>query len=137
MATIVNKKFPIDISERTAVGFSLPLNGLAVFNPTYTTSDQIKSNLINFLLTNQGERVFNPDFGADLRLLLFDFTEDVTSDLQEIIQSRVRELFPSITIEEIEINRSSENIDANTIQLSITYSISNYGILDSLSINLQ
>jgi len=137
MATIVSKKFPIDISGRTAVGFSLPLNGEAVFNQTYTTSDQVKSNLINFLLTNQGERILNPTFGADLRLLLFDFTGDVISDLQEIIQSRIRELFPSITIEQIEINKSSDNINENLVQLSFTYSISSFGISDSISINLQ
>tara|TARA_B100000963_G_C22465522_1_gene597714 strand:- start:373 stop:792 length:420 start_codon:yes stop_codon:yes gene_type:complete len=139
MATVVSKKFPIDLSGRTAVGFSLPLNGKAVFNPTYATSDQIKSNLINFLLTNEGERVFNPNFGANLRVLLFDFEEEVISDLKEIIQSRIREVFPSITIEQIEVNKFPElsNTNPNQIQLSFTYSISSFGVSDSISINLQ
>ena len=62
MARIINSKYPIDSIARKAVGVSLPFNGPAVFNPTFTTREQTKSNLINYLLTNLGERVFNPNF---------------------------------------------------------------------------
>jgi len=133
MATIVSKKYPIDISKRTAIGFDFPLNGDAVFNQTFETRDQIRANLVNFLLTNQGERVFNPNFGADLRLLLFNFQDDVENDLVNIVRDRVKELFPSVSIERLTINRLD---DTNTIQLNITYSIQSFGISDSISINL-
>ena len=134
MANIVQKKFPIDISQRTAIGFNFPLNGPAVFNQTFETREQIKANLVNFLLTNQGERVFNPDFGANLRLLLFDFQDDVEVGLRDILQSNVRALFPTIQIEQFNITRLE---DTNTIQLSMVYSIESFGIRDSISINLQ
>tara|TARA_Y100000114_G_C11489672_1_gene199284 strand:- start:83 stop:487 length:405 start_codon:yes stop_codon:yes gene_type:complete len=133
MATLVPKKSPLDISQRTGIGFNFPINGPAVFNTTYQTRDQIKANLINFLLTNQGERVFNPDFGADLRLLLFDFQEDAEFGLREIIQDKVRELFPTVNIEQYDLIRTE---DSNTIQLSVVYSIQDFGITDSISINL-
>ena len=133
MATIVSKKYPIDISKRTAIGFDFPLNGDAVFNQTFETRDQIRTNLVNFLLTNQGERVFNPNFGADLRLLLFNFQDDVENDLVNIVRDRVKELFPSVSIERLTINRLD---DTNTIQLNITYSIQSFGISHSISINL-
>ncbi len=133
MANIVQKKFPIDISQRTAIGFNFPLNGPAVFNQTFETREQIKANLVNFLLTNQGERVFNPDFGANLRLLLFDFQDDVEVGLRDILQSNVRALFPTIQIEQFDITRLE---DTNTIQLSMIYSIESFGIRDSISINL-
>tara|TARA_Y100000114_G_scaffold156368_1_gene183337 strand:- start:4891 stop:5295 length:405 start_codon:yes stop_codon:yes gene_type:complete len=133
MANIVQKKFPIDISQRTAIGFNFPLNGPAVFNQTFETREQIKANLVNFLLTNQGERVFNPDFGANLRLLLFDFQDDVEVGLRDILQSNVRALFPTIQIEQFNITRLE---DTNTIQLSMVYSIESFGIRDSISINL-
>ena len=48
MAYVIKNKFPIDLNKRKAIGFSLPFNGPGVFNPTYTTRDQLKSNLINF-----------------------------------------------------------------------------------------
>ena len=133
MATIVSKKYPIDISKRTAIGFDFPLNGDAVFNQTFETRDQIRANLVNFLVTNQGERVFNPNFGADLRLLLFNFQDDAENDLINIVRDRVKELFPSVSIERLTINRLD---DTNTIQLNITYSIQSFGISDSISINL-
>ena len=88
MARILQNRFPIDSVARKAVGFGFPLNGPAVFVPTYTTREQTKANLINYLLTNKGERVFNPNFGADLRNLLFEnILNRTTDELQEIIQN--------------------------------------------------
>ena len=50
MARIIENRFPIDSIARKAVGFGFPLNGPAVFVPTYTTREQTKSNLIiNFM----------------------------------------------------------------------------------------
>ena len=51
MAQIIQNKYPIDTEARRAVGFGFPLNGDAVFVPTYQTRDQIKANLVNYLLT--------------------------------------------------------------------------------------
>lgn len=133
MATIVPKQSPLDISQRTGIGFSFPINGPAVFNTTYQTRDQIKANLLNYLLTNQGERVFNPDFGADLRILLFDFNGDAQQGLRDILQSKISELFPTVKIQQYQLKR---NEDINTIQLSIVYSIQDFGISDSIDINL-
>jgi|TARA_A100001515_G_scaffold128583_1_gene114916 phage baseplate assembly protein W len=134
MANIVQKRFPLDISQRTGIGFNFPIDGPAVFNQTFETREQIKANLLNYLLTNQGERVFNPNFGADLRLLLFDFQSSASEDLQEILQDKVKELFPTVNIEQFELNRLE---DQHTIQLSIVYSIQSFGISDSISINLS
>ena len=87
MARILQNRYPIDSNDRKAVGFGFPLNGPAVFVPTFTTRDQTKANLINYLLTNKGERVFNPNFGADLRNLLFEnVIEQTTEDLASATQ---------------------------------------------------
>ena len=125
MATVVSKKFPLDLTPSTAIGFGFPLNGDAVFNPTFQTRDQIRANLINFLLTNKG---------ADLRLLLFDFQDDVELGLQEIMQDQIGRFFPTITINQFNITKLENK---NTIQLSVIYSIQSFGISDSISINLQ
>ena len=90
MAEIISKSFPIDYNYRKAVGFALPMDGNAVFRPTYTTRDQIKSNLINYMLTNKGERGFNPNFGSNLRALLFEQIDDGDlDDLLEVIQLNI------------------------------------------------
>jgi|TARA_R110000782_G_scaffold50273_3_gene109087 phage baseplate assembly protein W len=135
MARILENRTPIDSVARKAVGFGFPLNGPAVFVPTYTTREQTKANLINYLLTNRGERVFNPTFGADLRNLVFENIVDVTSDeLQERIQNDISTYFPQVIVQEIKF----DNIpDSNTINFTLTYNILNFGITDDIQILLQ
>ncbi len=60
MAFSPQQIYPIDFNDSAAVGVDLPLNAPAVFRPNYTTKEAIKNNLINYYLTNQGERPLNP-----------------------------------------------------------------------------
>ena len=53
MAFNARKIYPIDTKPSVAIGIGLPFNGNAVFNSTYLTKDAIKSNLLNYFLTNQ------------------------------------------------------------------------------------
>jgi hypothetical protein len=58
---------PLDLQPRKAIGVSLPLSAAAVFNSTYMTKDAIRTNIINYFLTGQGERYMNPSFGTIIR----------------------------------------------------------------------
>ena len=52
------------------------------------------------MLTNKGERVFRPDFGADLRALLFENIIDAEiEDLRSIIQVDITRFFPNVSSE--------------------------------------
>ena len=135
MATLINQKYPLDLEARKAIGYGFPLNGNAVFKPTYQTRDQIKANLINYLLTNKKERVFNPNFGADLRSLLFEnIIENNLENLQDIIQSDINNFFPIVNVRKIKFERLEDN---NTINFSLTYDIASFDIEDTLDIILQ
>jgi phage baseplate assembly protein W len=135
MARIIQSKFPIDLTPSVAVGFGFPLNGDAVFVPTYNTRDQIKANMVNYLLTNKGERIFKPRFGADLRNLLFDNILDITTeDLQSTIQNELSVYFPNVEVKEIQFNNQPDN---NAVNFTLTYQIVNFGIEDSINILLQ
>tara|TARA_R110000796_G_scaffold26486_2_gene73600 strand:+ start:115 stop:522 length:408 start_codon:yes stop_codon:yes gene_type:complete len=135
MARILQSKFPIDLTPSVAVGFGFPLNGNAVFVPTYNTRDQIKANMVNYLLTNRGERIFNPNFGANLRTLLFENIEDTTIEsLNSVIQDSLARYFPNVVIEELQFDKDPDN---NTITFTLTYQIYNFGIKDSINIVLQ
>jgi phage baseplate assembly protein W len=135
MAQIIQNKYPIDTEARRAVGFGFPLNGDAVFVPTYQTRDQIKANLVNYLLTNRGERVFNPNFGANLRNLLFENILDTTTEeLEGRIQSDINTFFPEVQVKQVIF----DNIpDSNTINFTLTYQIVVFGIEESVNILLQ
>ena len=135
MAQIIANKVPLDLNARKAVGFGFPLNGSAVFVPTYQTKDQIQANLINYLLTNKNERVFNPSFGADLRSLVFrNPTSTSLGELQFEIESTLATLFPEIEIKEISFEDQSNE---NSITFNLTYNIITLGIEDSINILLQ
>jgi len=135
MAQIIQNKYPIDTEARRAVGFGFPLNGDAVFVPTFQTRDQIKANLVNYLLTNRGERVFNPNFGADLRNLLFENVSDTTTeDLRERIQNDINSFFPEVQVKQVIFNNIP---DSNTINFTLTYQIVLFGIEESVNILLQ
>lgn len=132
MAQIINQKIPIDSNTRKAIGFGFPFNGSAVFNPTYQTKDQVKANLINYILTNKGERVFNPNFGSNLRELLFENIENNTLEiLRQRIQNDISTYFPFILVQKIELNGRP---DENSIDFKLSYSVPNLGVEDYINI---
>jgi phage baseplate assembly protein W len=126
---------PRDLDKNRAIGISIPFNAGGVFNQTYSTKDQIKSNLINLLLTYKGERIENPEFGADLSRLLFEpLTEDLYPRMQNQIISSVNMYIPEITLLDIEI---TPNIDYNTVSINISYKLNISGQQDNIIIELQ
>mgnify|MGYP003667564918 FL=1 len=135
MAQIIANKNPIDSQPRKAVGFGFPINGDAVFVPTYTTKNQIKANLVNFLLTNKGERVFRPNYGADLRSQVFELLEsDSLEGLESTISEHIQNQFPTVEVKEIKFDPQPDN---NTLFFSLTYTVVLLGFEDTVNILLQ
>ena len=75
------KKFPNDTRPRVGIGVNIPFSDGGVFTPNYQTKDAIKNNIINFFLTNPGERPDNPSFGGGLRRFVFEQLSDENVDL--------------------------------------------------------
>lgn len=123
---------PQDVGQKRGIGISVLFNnGTNVFNQTFTTKDQVKSNLINYILTNKGERFFNPTFGGDLRASLFDpdsSFDNITARLEQEIYAYV----PNIIIRNIGIKKYS---DENLVNITLDYSINNQD--DTLVINVS
>ena len=124
--------YPIDFNSSVAVGANLPLNGPAVFTSNYLTKDAIKNNLINYFLTNPGERPLNPSFGGGLREFIFEqIAEDNLINLKEDISFKLDTYFPNITVEELNITPQD---DINQITVTMKYSVINTNITDNLEI---
>jgi phage baseplate assembly protein W len=133
MAFGENQIFPIDLNSSVAVGIDLPLNGPGVFKSNYQTKSAIKSSLINFLLTNPGERFLNPTFGAGLRDFLFRQINDSNLDfLKEDLQSKISTFFPNILVEKLEVLRENNQ---HSIKISFTYSIINTNLTDEITLS--
>jgi phage baseplate assembly protein W len=132
MAFGAKKIFPIDQRPGTAVGISIPFNAPSVFFSTYITQDAIRNNLINFFLTNTGDRYLNNNFGANLRAFIF---EQITSGnldfLKQDIQQLINQYFVNIKVENLDI---LESPDTNEITIQLIYSIINTGVTDQVEI---
>ena len=132
MAFGAKQIFPNDLRPRVAIGVNLPFNGPGVFVLNYTTKDAIKNNLINYFLTNPGERPANPNFGAGLRRYIFTQIESNNLDfIQEDIQQKLGDNFPNITVDSVEVLGQE---DYNIINIIIKYSVVNTGINDELQL---
>lgn len=126
---------PIDTTPGVAVGVSIPFNGPTGFNSTYTTKDAIKSNLVNYFLTNQGDRYDNPTFGGNLRQYIFEQIQQNTfTNIEDDIQVKINTYFPSITVESVDISQQQISTDYNTIIVTMKYQITGTGLEDSLQI---
>ncbi len=133
MAFNAQQIFPIDFNKSAAVGVDIPFNAPGVFRPNYTTKAAIKNNLINYFLTNQGERPLNPNFGGGLRAFVFEQIVDDNLDfLKERISSNLSIFFNNIKIINLEIIKQEDN---NTITISLTYKVTNTNISDTLQID--
>jgi phage baseplate assembly protein W len=123
MAIRIPNQNPLDLNNNVAVGVAIPFNQPAVFRSTFTTVDQTKSNIINYILTNKGERIFNLNFGSNIRTQLFNnSTPQTVSNIQQTLQSELEVNFPQVKIQSLTVTPS---YDVNTIDITIVYSIYN------------
>ena len=135
MAFNVQQINPLDLQPSVGVGVGLPFSSNQVFNTTYTTQEAIKTNLINFFLTGESERFFNPTFGAGLRAVLFDqMTTDIDEQVQGIVRSGLAEWFANVVVNQLFTELQQ---DANTYILYLRYSIKNTNITDEFTINFE
>tara|TARA_Y100000592_G_scaffold67491_1_gene104875 strand:- start:7063 stop:7470 length:408 start_codon:yes stop_codon:yes gene_type:complete len=124
---------PLDINNNVKIGVAFPLNEINMTSGTSTTREQIKTNLINLLLTVPGERINNPNYGLGLRDLVFDNNLD-ESILLEDINAITSFFMPELSVESAIIERE---LDLYKLSISITYSINNEKNDDSIQINFR
>ena len=135
MAFNVQQINPLDLQPSVGVGVGLPFTSNTVFTTTYTTQEAIKANLINYLLTNPGERYENPTFGAGLSEVLFEQSVEASQDLLTFkIQSGIAQYFPTVQVNSLQIGADTDN---NVVTVSISYSIINTNIQDQLVLNIE
>jgi phage baseplate assembly protein W len=126
---------PNDTLPRVGIGVDIPFIAGGVFTPNYLSRQAVKNNLINYFLTNPGERPGNPEFGGGLRRFIFEQISTGTLEfLKEDIQAKIATQFPNIVL--VNLNVLS-NPDYNSVTVEIYYSIANTGTNDNLTLNFN
>ena len=124
------RKIPtVDFLLAQGVGVDLPFSyEQGVFRSNYTSREAIKNNIINYFLTEPGERPDNPLFGGGLRSFLFEqITSGTLDGIEDDISTKMSTYFPQVRVNSIGI---FEITDSNIIQIVVKYSIPEQGILE-------
>ena len=128
----------IDRNDDVYIGLEFPLdhNLTGFFRQSKTIPQQVKSNIKNLLLTSKGERVFQPDFGCDLRDLLFEQINSETLDgVDNSIRIALDTWLPYVNINDLTIVQDESN--PNEITISLEYSTTlQPDALDNITFNL-
>lgn len=135
MAYGIKNISPLDLKKSVSIGVKLPFSADNVFTRVYTSKEQLKYNLINFLLTDRRERVFVPNFGAGLRKKVFEqITQDTAEELQASLVTQIENYFPNVRVEELLVEGKPSD---NTIRIRFSYSILNTNDDDFIILDVQ
>tara|TARA_R110002167_G_scaffold328748_1_gene535284 strand:+ start:21 stop:434 length:414 start_codon:yes stop_codon:yes gene_type:complete len=123
---------PIDLQPKKALGVRIPFSSVgSPFILNYTTMDQVKSNLINVILTNPGERFNEPIFGVGIYDQLFK--QEVNSETLKSRIQRQTELFvPEVEVENLDITQNE-----HTATIKVIYRLLANNAMDAVTITLN
>jgi phage baseplate assembly protein W len=140
MAIILGNKLVKDTTTYNdyAIGISLPIQITnTAFNQTFTTKEQLRSNIKNLLQTKKGERLMQPEFGSGLDEILFEQIDDDTKiQIEDAITSTMDKWLPYVNIEEIVVDINDRLKDTNTVNISLSFTSNGNPQLDSVTFNV-
>ena len=127
-----NIKFPLKDDVDTNTYFQL----------TKITKDALSSDLMLLLLTQVGERYYEPNFGCNLVKYIFEPNDNLTAtDVEQEIKSMVSLYIPALTIDKVTFNWNTDEdgnpISDNQLNVNIkfTYSEDVFSEQGSLDLN--
>lgn len=118
-----------DKDTRVSVGIELPFGrkpgtGDGYFTSTKTTMDAIKNNIKTLLLTERGERLFQPNLGMNLRRFLFEqITQNTVIEIENDIVSTFEKWLPFVQLNDIRVDIGNQ--DKNQIKIGIDFNVVN------------
>ena len=107
----------------------------SVFVSTYSTEEQVISNIKNLLLTAKGERFMQPDFGTQIVDSLFEqSTEDLETSIEDGLNEDIATWLPYIIVDGINVERV---IDQHMLNISLEFRITENGANQVIKILLD
>ena len=114
---------PLDLNKNVTIGVQFPLDRENLQRGSETSKEQARTDLMNLILTEPGERVFLLDYGVGLKRFLFEQGDQNTlSDIETALRARIEKqiefYLPQISL----INTFTEFIEnENTLYIKIAY----------------
>ena len=99
--------------------------GKGVFVSSFSTREQAVSNLLNLILTEKGERYMQPEFGTNIRTVLFDNnTIQIRKKLKDTIAQDIAYWLPYIKLRGIGVD---SDVIGHTINIRLVCEITTIG----------
>lgn len=118
-----------DFTPEVAIGIKLPIVGKRgnLFDLSYSTEEQVLSNLKNLLLTTRGERIMQPFFGTNIRKVLFNQnTEDLKEQIAIEISEAINFWLPYVDIVNLDVQTvvaTGPDLEEHGVTISLKVSI--------------
>jgi len=85
--------------------------------------DAVKEALKNLILTNKGERLFQPTLGSDVQMSLFDNMNPATVKMiEQNVRSTINNFEPRVTLIDVEVIADPDNYK---VQINISFYVRN------------
>lgn len=96
--------------------------------------ESVKQSIKNLILTDKGERLFQPHLGSDIRKSLFDnITQSALLDIKEQVTDVIQNYEPRATVIEIKVTSIP---DENAVTVSISFYVINIETPVNLDVTL-
>ncbi len=117
------------------VGMSFLLNVFTKDAAVVKNENAIKQSIKNLVLTQKGEKLFQPEIGSGVYELLFEPMDPFTADsIRDEIINTLGQYEPRITILEVDVE---PNEDTNTFDVTVEYRIVGQPIVETVNFILQ
>ena len=97
---------PLDLNKNVSIGVLFPLDKFNMHKGSETAKEQVKSDLINLVLTERGERIHLLNYGVGLKKYLFEqgnteLSEKVEQELHSTLERQIQYFLPQISLKNI------------------------------------
>lgn len=85
--------------------------------------EAIKESIRNLILTDRGERLFQPEIGSDIRAMLFENIDSNTLDtIRTMVYNTIQSYEPRCQLLGVDV---SGRTDGNELRVNITFAVQN------------
>ena len=105
-----------------ALSYPFQLNRNGSIKSTDQYHEIVRGQIIDALMTNQGERVFRPRYGCDVQSALFDPVDELSRrDAAAYIMARLQQFVTRATMRTVTVRRSSR--EPSEVLIEVVYRI--------------
>jgi phage baseplate assembly protein W len=95
----------VSTNSPIAINFPFTLDASGMPMTTHSYEEVVRCQVIDALMTNQGERVFRARYGCDIQAMVFDpIDELVRRDTASQIRRRLEQLVPRCIVRDISVD---------------------------------